>query len=230
MVADIYAGEGGATRGLMDAGFCVTAVDSDKNRLKYNPAPHRLVGDAIDFILEHDGFVFRWTSPPCQGYSRSTVALGDRLERYDRLIAATRAALQTTQDPWLIENVEDAGPEMVDPVLYCGRMFSLSAVDTDGVGLVMDRHRLFESNFTITPPPHPVHGTEWVAGSYSGARRDKYEAKYIRKGGYVPAKSVQESLLGIDWMTQKGLYLSIPPVYAEHIGLQVQALLTNCTT
>jgi hypothetical protein len=60
------------------------------------------------------------------------------------------------------------------------------------------------------------------AGSYGGARRDKWEAKNIRKGGYVPKSTrVIGELLGIDWMSETGLQLSIPPIYGEHIGRQV---------
>jgi DNA (cytosine-5)-methyltransferase 1 len=223
---DVFSGEGGVSKGLMKAGFCVTAVDNDRNRLKRNPAPHKVHGDAIEFILARGhGFVFLSCSPTCTGYSRGTAAIPDRLAKYDRLIAVTREALLTIGRPYVIENVEDAKGELRDPQMLCGRMFGLSAVDTDGVKLVMDRHRVFEATFDIEPPEHPVHGDEWVAGAYGGARRDKYEAKYVRKGGYVPPdKAVVEELLGIDWMTWKGLYLSIPPVYAEHIGRRAMEL------
>ncbi len=81
-----------------------------------------------------------------------------------------------------------------------------------------------------------------MAGVYGGSRRatrqpgetivdlaarDRYAAKHIRKGGYVPRdQGVLENLLGVDWlMTRKGLELCIPPVYAEHIGQRAMALL-----
>jgi len=34
---------------------------------------------------------------------------------------------------------------------------------------------------------------------------------------------VQAKLLGVDWMTQQGQYLCIPPVYARYIGTQLLA-------
>jgi DNA (cytosine-5)-methyltransferase 1 len=221
--ADVYAGEGGVSYGLMQAGFCVTAVDNDKNRLKHNPAQHKVHGDAIQFIHEHGhAFGYNHGSPTCTGYSRGTAAIPDRLAKYDRLIGVTRQAFIDAGRPYTIENVEDAKAELIDPILLCGRMFGLKATDTDGVPLVMDRHRLIESSVPLVAPEHPIHGNEWVAGAYGGARRDKYEAKYVRKGGYVPPeKSVVEELLGIDWMTWKGLYLSIPPVYALWVGRRV---------
>ena len=89
--------------------------------------------------------------------------------------------------------------------------------------LHLKRHRLFESNVSLTAPTQCRHGwySEQVAGSYGGARRDKDEARHVRHGGYVPAAHVQARLLGIDWMTQKGMHESIPPAFAEHIGRQL---------
>ena len=88
----------------------------------------------------------------------------------------------------------------------------------------MERHRLFESNIDLTAPAGCSHPRDvQVAGSYGGARRDKWEAKHIRKGGYVPSIPVQQQLLGIDWMTQKGMHQSIPPAYTQHIGTQLLA-------
>jgi DNA (cytosine-5)-methyltransferase 1 len=103
-------------------------------------------------------------------------------------------------------------------------MFGLSAVDDDGTPLRMERHRLFESNVLIMAPATCYHpdGVQ-VAGSYGGARRDKVEARTIRKGGYVPSIPVQQALLGIDWMTQKGMHQSIPPAYTKWIGQQLLA-------
>jgi DNA (cytosine-5)-methyltransferase 1 len=99
----------------------------------------------------------------------------------------------------------------------------------------MWRHRLFESNVSLSAPlwvdngwaVSPAHLHNWhsnqVAGSYGGARRDKHEARNVRHGGYVPSKRVQQELLGIDWMTERGMHQSIPPVYTEHIGRQLLA-------
>jgi DNA (cytosine-5)-methyltransferase 1 len=97
---------------------------------------------------------------------------------------------------------------------------------------VLDRHRLFESNVPLSAPIHRPHGDEQVAGVYGGSRRsskpnatpadDRYAARHERHGGYVPrSKRVQQALLGIDWMTVKGMQESIPPIYTEHIGRQL---------
>lgn len=224
---DAFAGEGGAGHGYQCAGFCVDAVDTSKARLaRYPldcPAARTHHGDAIAFILAHGHrYALRHGSPTCTGYSRGTAAIPDRLTRYDRLIGATREAFKMVGGPYVIENVGDARAELRNPVLLCARMFDLTATDTDGTPLVMDRHRLFEvSGFALLVPEHLPHDRSLqVAGSYGGARRDKTEAREVRKGGYVPSADIQRALLGTPWMSEKGCQLSIPPVYTELIGLQ----------
>jgi DNA (cytosine-5)-methyltransferase 1 len=224
---DVFSGEGGAGKGYMNAGFCVDAVDMSAARLARYPrecsAAKVVQGDAIAYILDHGHkYALKHASPTCTGYSRGTAAIPDRLEKYDRLIGATREALLMVGGPYVIENVADARPELRDPLLLCGRMFGLSAIDDDGTPLVMDRHRLFECSEFVMVPDHPKHDRRvQVAGSYGGARRDKVEARTIRKGGYVPSADVQRALLGTPWMSEKGCQLSIPPVYTEYIGRQI---------
>lgn len=218
---DLFCGEGGAGQGYHLAGFDVFGVDTNRSRLANYPFDSQC-GDAIDYLLSHGHeYDAIHASPTCTGYSRGTVAIPDRLTRYDRLIAATRAAMPAGV-PYVIENVAGAKTELHNPILLCGRMFGLSATDDDGTPLVMDRHRLFESSVFLMAPPHETHDrTVQVAGSYGGARRDKDEARHIRKGGYVPSADVQRSLLGTPWMSEKGCQLSIPPVYTEFIGRQL---------
>src|SRR5690606_2115101 len=105
-------------------------------------------------------------------------------------------------------------------------MFDLTALDDDGITLHLQRARLFETSFGLTAPracDHSAH--EWVAGAYGGARRDKYEAKYVRKGGYVPPKKgVIKALLGVEHdVTWNGLFECIPPAFTEHVGRQLLA-------
>lgn len=224
---DAFSGEGGAGKGYQRAGFCVTAVDNSSARLKHYPlncvGAEVVRGDAIETILTrgHE-FAVGHGSPTCTGYSRGTAAIPDRFEKYDRLIPATREAFETVGLPYIIENVADARRELRAPVLLCGRMFGLSATDDDATPLVMDRHRLFESSLPLLAPEHVKHDRSvQVAGSYGGARRDKREAREVRKGGYVPSADVQRALLGTPWMTEKGCQLSIPPAYTEFIGRQL---------
>lgn len=232
---DSYAGGGGAGAGYWRAGFCVKPVDKSKARLdeypRHCPAATPVRGDAVHFIAKYGHeFAAIHASPTCTGYSQGTVAIPNRVARYDRLIGATREALDIAGRPYIIENVYGARHELRDPVMLCGRMFGLTAVDDDGTKLTLDRHRMFETNFGLLVPEHVPHG--WasnrrdgirVAGAYGGARRDKHEAQFVRKGGYVPSVRVMRDLLGIDWMDEPGLKLAIPPAYTQHIGEQLLA-------
>jgi DNA (cytosine-5)-methyltransferase 1 len=226
---DAFCGEGGAAAGYIAAGFDVTGVDL-KNTGKRYPGEF-IQADALDYIVQHaHEFDAIHASPPCQGYSIATAGNQEARAKHPRLIDTTRDTLEATSRPWVIENVEQARTHMRNPLLLCGTMFGLSATDDDGTPLEMWRHRLFETNVNRGGQPtcrHGWHSTQ-VAGSYGGARRDKHEARNIRHGGYVPAKHVQEQMLGIDWMTQNGLYQSIPPIYAEYVGVSLRsALLLN---
>jgi DNA (cytosine-5)-methyltransferase 1 len=246
---DVYSGESGAGMGYHRAGFLVYSIDNDPARAKLAPVPI-YVGDAIEALAillaggslpftHPDGRIERLSlsdfaalhgSPPCTGYTRGTAAVPDRLTRYDRLIAATRDLFVQTGLPYVIENVADAAPELDHPMLLCWSMFNApgSVLDDDGTPLRMERHRLFESNVWLESPGacnHPA-GIQ-VAGAYGGARRDKWEAKHVRKGGYVPASlDVLRALLGTPWMSEKGCFLSIPPAYSAWIGRQLLDHLT----
>ncbi len=220
---DLFCCEGGAGVGYHRAGFDVVGVDLDMNRLKRYPF-HGILEDALEFVRTHGHeFDAIHASPPCQGYTRGNAG---RETSWPKLIPQVRAALEATGRPYVIENVTDAGWDMRNPVALCGCMFDLSTIDTDGIRIHLKRERLFETNWGMAAPRACDHSRiEWFAGAYGGARRDKYEAKYVRKGGYVPPdKAVVKALLGIDHdMTWNGLFESIPPAFTEHVGLQLAA-------
>lgn len=248
---ELFAGQGGATKGYQRAGWEVWAVDLDPNALKRNPATGVHVGDALTVLadliagrrvrfvrrdgttayLTLDDFDAIHASPPCQGYTIATAGNPAARAKHVRLIAATRELLILTGLPWVIENVEQAKSQMRDPIMLCGRMFGLGATDEDGLPLVLDRHRLFESNVHLYAPEHPKHGREQVAGVYGGGRARKpgataaehrRDCRVNRGGGYVPrSTAVKQALLGIGWMTVKGMQESIPPVYAQWVGSQM---------
>lgn len=229
---DSFAGEGGVGEGYMRAGFCVDAVDTVQERLDRYPrsgcrGQFALRADAIEVILEHSHkFAVVHASPPCTGYSQGTSAIPDRVARYDRLIPAVREALEIADRPYVIENVTSkvTRAELRNPLMLCWTEFRTpgDTIDADGTPLWMRRHRLFESNVPLWGAGgcrHP-RGMQ-CAGAYGGGRRDKWEAKHIRKGGYAPSVEVMRDLLGTPWMSEVGCKLSIPPVYTEFLGAQL---------
>jgi DNA (cytosine-5)-methyltransferase 1 len=221
---DLFCCEGGAARGYMDAGWDVTGVDLVGRFARRYPGTF-IHADALDYVRDHGHeYDAIHASPPCQAYS---ITRHGHDRRHPELIEPTRLALAATGRPYVIENV--VGAPLHDPLMLCWSMFREpgSVLDLDGTPLRMERHRLFESNVPLAAPRACRHPRDvQVAGSYGGARRDKVEARLIRKGGYVPHRDVQADLLGIDWMTQHGMHQSLPPVYTEHIGIQLAAYAT----
>lgn len=214
---DLFCCEGGAAVGYARAGFIVHGVDINAKR--HYPYPLH-VEDALNFATRYgSNYDAIHASPPCQRYSITNAA---RKADYPDLVAATRDGLVAVGVPYVIENV--VGAPLRDSLTLCWSHFYApgSVLDDDGTPLRMERHRLFESNVPLFAAGSCRHPKDvQVAGSYGGARRDKIEAREVRRGGYVPAKHVQEQLLGIDWMTQHGLYQSLPPVYTQFIGEQL---------
>lgn len=198
---DVFCCQGGASAGYVAAGFEVVGVDIDPQP-RYPFEFHR--GDAIEFIKEHghefDAIV---GSPPCQRYS-----LTQRIMQNDHpdLIGPTREAMRATGKPYVIENVEDARPELIDPIRLCGPTF----------GLHTYRHRLFESNIELDEPPHAPHGVPntkmgrlWKPGTF-----------YHAVGNFTSVAAIREDMR-VPWMNRDGIRECIPPAYGEFIGRQL---------
>lgn len=83
-------------------------------------------------------------------------------------------------------------------------------------GLDLYRHRLFESNYRLLPPPHPDHV------------RPTLDAGRWRPGtimsvvGHCAPIAEAKRAMGIDWMTRDELVEAIPPAYTKYIGWQFQ--------
>lgn len=209
------------------AGWDVTAVDNSAARLSRAPFP-AIQADAIEYVHEHGHeYDAIHGSPPCTGNTQGNSWMTDdeKDARYPPQIAAFREAVIATGKPYVIENVTSAKAraQLRDPIMLCGTQFGLTTEDEDGTLLHLRRHRLFESNVLLMPPGPCRHqkNVQW-AGAYGGARRNAWEAKNVRRGGYVPKSlAVLRSLLGVPWMSEEGVFLCIPPVYTEHLGAQL---------
>lgn len=146
-------------------------------------------------------------SPPCQGYSR-TKSL-NKENNYPKLISTTRNLLSISSLPYVIENVEQAKKDMINPIRLCGEMFMLKVV----------RHRLFESNISIKEPDHKKH-----IGRVYNTRKDVDKEGYYYwgvYGHYVGTLKEWSDAMGINWMTKNELSQAIPPAYTEYIGKQI---------
>lgn len=235
---DLCAGQGGMARGLIAAGAEVDGVDSHAAHGRYYPG-NFIHGDALEYLAAHGHeYDFLAAGYPCQRWTAGLRSRPDIAVKYPAMIGAGRALMLETGLPYVIENVTGAAAELRDPVLLCGRMFGLEATDTDGTRLILDRHRLIESNIALLVPEHPEHDEpagSHVAGVYGGARRasrprigcdpapwqDRHAARKVRRGGYVPrSPEVRAALLGIDpgTMTGRGMELCIPPAFGEFLG------------
>jgi DNA (cytosine-5)-methyltransferase 1 len=210
---DLFCGAGGAAKGYADAGFEVIGVD-------WKPQPNYpfqfIQADVLTLLTDgnhpdYDGwyaFDAIHASPPCQAFSTQS----QFRHKHPRLIAEVHWLLSTTGLPYIIENVEGARSELIDPVRLCGSSF----------GMDIRRHRLFETNWPLTVPP--------CAHSWQTPRFRSLRMNIVREGRLSPVVGVHGHLnypgefpirckaMGIDWMTNRELVQAIPPRYTEYIG------------
>lgn len=214
---DLFCCQGGAARGYEQAGFDVYGVDIDPQP-RYPYPMHQ--GDALevldallwgqtvrfgDVALDLSDFEAMHASPPCQAYTLCQRIQGNV---HPDLVEPTRAMLDGTGLPYIIENVE--GAPLLDPVLLCGAMFP---------ELRVYRHRLFEANFVLDVPAHPEH----VAPLRKMGRAPQPGDWMHVVGNFSGVAQAREAMGGVDWMTRDGLRESIPPAYTAYLGAQLIA-------
>ena len=207
---DLYCCAGGAAVGYWRAGFNVVGVDI----LPQKRYPFTFVqADALDVLrgqianlgIRH--FAVIHASPPCEHYSKT-----QRIQSlaYPDLIGPTRDLLAPLGIPYVIENVEDAQDELIDPIRLCGGTFP---------ELRTYRHRLFESSVPLTAPPHAKHTVKQTKMG-----RTPKPGEYMHVVGNFSGVEYAREAMGISWMGRDELKEAIPPAYTEYIGKQ---LMTN---
>jgi DNA (cytosine-5)-methyltransferase 1 len=202
-MVDLFCSAGGASKGYHDAGFDVVGVDlADQPNYPFK----FIQADAVTFPL--DGFDAAAGSPPCQGYSGMSNCRPGLAGEYPMLIEVIRAKFRAQGIPWIIENVEGSGLAAQDDLLgthgltLCGTMF----------GLPLYRHRLFETSFPVSAPPHPRHR---IPASKAGHWKP---GTIISVEGHCAPIALAREAMGIGWMTRDELAEAIPPAYSEYIG------------
>jgi DNA (cytosine-5)-methyltransferase 1 len=234
---DLFCGAGGAGEGYARAGFEVIGCDLDAKPLHHNP--HECYqGDALevlDTLLAGEAwqgyhlrdFAMVRASPPCQDYSSGsswlTPARPVKLQ-HPRLIVPVRERLMRTGLPWEIENVRNALPDMLNPVMLCGTMF----------GLRVQRHRIFDSSHLLFAAgachhqPYDVsvrkHRTEYLGLRTNPHTMPSGEIRY--RNPHCPIIAAR-SAMGIDWMNSGELGEAIPPAYTEFLGRQLYSAIES---
>lgn len=203
---DLFCCAGGAGVGYAQAGFEVVGID-------INPQPRYpfpfVQSDALaldlKFIATFDAV---HASPPCQSYS-DLAKRNKNADSWPRLIEPIRDLLITSGLPYIIENVE--GAPLHDPIILCGTMFP---------ELRVLRHRLFESNFLITAPPHGKHPKVHTFDRRKAhfGKTDEWVDYVQVTGGGNCTLAAARAAMGIDWMTKAEINESIPPAYTRYIG------------
>lgn len=192
---DLFCGAGGATMGLMRAGFHVTGVDIN-NQPRYVGDCFR-IADALRYPLE--GYDFIWASPPCQKFSITQNAARNR-DAHQDLIEPIRTRLRAFDACWVIENVKFAPLHFVFQL--CGSTFGQKSY----------RHRIFEASWCVLAPGCRHDLVKSPMNPYNSIAR--------RRDGITGTDAKWRKELGLDWMNSREASLAIPPAYSEFIGRQ----------
>ena len=204
---DLYCCAGGASDGLVRAGFDVDGVDLDIQP-EYPHAFRRRDVLSLD-SSELRAYDLVWASPPCQAFTAYKRRTGHVREALN-LIPQTRALLRASGVPYVIENV--VGAPLENPVMLCGSMF----------GLDVQRHRIFETSFPVFAPPcrHDV----WTPRFPGATNRAPMSRKTVEIGVYRIPLATQFEAIGLDRkVSLHKLSPMVPPAYAEWFGNQARA-------
>lgn len=212
LLLDLFCGAGGAAMGYARAGFDVIGVD-------IAPQPHYpfrfLQGEALEVarrILVNSPVPVAaiHASPPCQRHNKLAKGTKNSYANHPELIAPTRGLLAASGVPYVIENV--VGAPLDGPVELCGEMFGLGVI----------RHRLFETNWALSPPAHVPHRGRCKRREHGQRYDGPYFGVYGHGGGKDGSVADWQAAMGVDWMpVRRELTEAIPPAYTAYIGRQL---------
>lgn len=204
---DLFCGAGGAAYGYHQAGFNLCGIDINRQP-NY---PYKFIqADVMEFCANPK---FPWhkfsavhASPPCQSYTRKSANWGRERTHYidhPDLLEPTRAILQATGLPYVIENVE--GSPILESLMLCGTMF----------GLPLIKHRYFEMNFLCLPASVCDHSN--VYNPWSGEGRSAEKMREAMGTPWIPISGGASRKAGVTG----DLFNAIPPAYTKFIGTQL---------
>ena len=213
---DLFCCRGGGAMGYYRAGWEVVGVD-------INPQPlypfEFIQDDALEllhWITAGSGGPY-WlrdfdaihASPPCQFatvYGNNAAHVKDD---HPNLIPRTRELLWATGLPYVIENVEGARHELLEPAKICGT----------GLGIRVRRHRYFETNWPLESVPCN-HGL-FKERIFPGSSNRPNGRTVMNVGEYRVPLETQREVMEMPWSDLHGISQAIPPAYTEHIGRQL---------
>lgn len=224
-VLDLFCGAGLVADGLLAAGFDVCGVDLYPKRNYPGPfIQHDALTLDMRFVRSFDAI---WASPPC--LRDTAMRHAKHAKKHPDLISPTRALLEASGLPYVIENVETA--PLIDPVTLCGSMFDLGA-EVDGRTYHLKRHRKFETNWPLRAP-RPCEHRKPVVTVLGGHAR----VRAASAGGRGTADFVGCShrdvmgwsmgVLASRKITCTEISDGIPPAYAAYVGLRLRAHLAT---
>lgn len=205
---DLYCGAGGAAMGYHRAGFSdITGID-----INHQPNfPFTFIkDDALNLPLNfldwtNGGYVdFIHASPPCQKFTRKQENWGrKRTYFYDHqdLITPTREILRQSGLPYLIENVIDS--PLDSQLMLCGTMFGLRII----------KHRIFEANWQLPPPPAICDHSD-VYNPWKGQGRSAAKHRAAQDTPWIPQSGGDSRKRG----HTGDVFNALPPAYTEYIG------------
>jgi DNA (cytosine-5)-methyltransferase 1 len=213
LMLDLFCCSGGASRGYRKAGFDTVGVDIIPQ--KHYPGMV-IEADALvllDMFL--NGAVVQdvdlksvaaiHASPPCQRYSRLSVARADGTPlKHPDLIEPTLRLLEATGKPYVLENVARS-PMPDDSFTLCGSQFREC----------WQWHRIFATSFPV-PELECDH-----TGTYR-APMDMPAYNLIKEqfGAFPHPEYRYHEWRGVTWdATKKEKREALPPVYTKYIGM-----------
>lgn len=209
---DAFCNIGGVGMGLYLAGFNVIGIDilpQPNYPFEFHQA------DAIDYITANGSdYDLISAGPPCQFDCMLTAGTNQaRRGQYPDLLEPTRAAIQSTGRPYVIEQPPGrASKRMRVDVKLCGEMFGRRVL----------RHRNFElGGWFAFQPAHVKHRGLTIGyrhGTYVSEEEGYYFPVYGDGGGKGSVRQWQDAM-GIHWTgVRRELAEAIPPVYGEWLG------------